>query len=67
MVARPEGLEPPTLCLEVEVPNLSNLAGADVSSGKSTTCSKSGQTAYSFLFHTLLPFPPIAPTCMTFL
>ncbi len=52
-VARPEGFEPPTLCLEVERPTLPNLAGASAERGKSASCGKSEQAAFSFLFHIL--------------
>jgi hypothetical protein len=55
-VARPEGIEPPTLCLEAARPTLPNLARGVANRANSTSWGNSTQTTFSFVFHDYRPF-----------
>ena len=56
MMARPEGLEPPTLCFEAVRPTLLNLARGVANRTDSASWGKFLQLAFSFLYCYLRQF-----------
>jgi hypothetical protein len=55
-VARPEGIESPTLCLEADRPLLPNLARGGANGAVSASWGNSTQTIFSFVFRVFLHF-----------